>query len=425
MRLVILGPRVIDPATGLDRTADIVCDDGTILYIGKYEGSPDGCDFLDAAGLVAAPGLVDMHCHLRDPGYEYKEDIRSGTASAAAGGITSVACMPNTNPVCDNADTVGYILEKAAGMSPIRVYPIGAVTLGQRGTEPSPLEELFAAGAVAFSDDGMPVMDAGIMKTAMLRAARLGTVVISHCEDFRFDGGNAVSAESLGLPGCGVKIETSEESMAARDISLSLQTGAPVHLAHVSTRNTIDLVRYAKSLGAPVTCETCPHYFSLTSDIIKNKGALAKMNPPLRKASDVEAVVAGLADGTIDAIATDHAPHSAEEKSLPFDSAPNGIVGFETLLSVSLTFLYHNGHMSLPGVLGRLTCSPADILNIEAGRISPGNRADIVLFSPDEEWTPDPARFLSKGRNSPFGGMKLKGRVRYTISSGRIVYTAD
>lgn len=425
MRLVIRNSRVIDPATGFDEITDIVCDYGVISHIGEYKDSPDDCSLLDASGLITAPGLVDMHCHLRDPGYEYKEDIRSGTVSAAAGGITSAACMPNTNPVCDNADTVRYILDKAARLSPIRVFPIGAVTLGQRGVEPAPLEAMRSAGAVAFSDDGMPVMDNNIMKAAMHRAAEMGTVIISHCEDFWFNDHSSVSADSYGLTGCGIKIETSEESMAARDISLSLRTGAPVHIAHVSTRNTIDLVRYAKSMGAPVTCETCPHYFSLTSDVIADKGTLAKMNPPLRKASDLKAVISGLADGTIDAIATDHAPHSADEKSLPFDSAPNGIVGFETLLPVSLTVLYHGGYMSLSEVLRRLTCSPADILRIEAGRISTGKPADLVLFSPDEEWIPDPDRFLSKGKSSPFGGMKLKGRVKYTVSAGRIIYTAE
>ena len=433
MNLLIKNARVIDPASGFDTITDILCRDGRIERIGSSITVGEGCTVsdttvLDAAGLAAAPGLVDMHCHLRDPGLEYKEDIRSGTHSAAAGGITSVACMPNTLPVCDSVETIRYIRKKAAEVSPIRVYPIGAVTLGEKGAQPAPYAALREAGAVAFSDDGMPVKDAPRMREAMLEARRLGTVVISHCEDFDFDqaraaaGDSGLNGEDRGLPGCRVPIETDEESMAARDIALSLQTGAPVHIAHVSTKNTIALVRYAKSAGLPVTCETCPHYFLLDSGIIAAKGTLAKMNPPLRTASDRDAVIDGLCDGTIDAIVTDHAPHAAEEKARPFESAPNGIVGFETMLAGSLTALYHTGRMTLPDVLRRLTCTPSDILGIDAGRIQTGAIADLVLFAPDEEWTPDPTLFLSKSKNSPFGGMRLKGRVKYTISAGRVVY---
>lgn len=424
MGLLIRGARVIYPGCCFDTVSDILCEYGMISRIGNFGGVPAGHDILDANGLVAAPGLVDMHCHLRDPGQEYKEDILTGTMSAAAGGITSVACMPNTEPVCDSAEIVRYMIEKAEKQSSIRVFPVGAVTVGLRGERPAPLGELRAAGAVAFSDDGRPVTDDETMLDAMLRAAELGTVVISHCEDLAFSGGKAIPAASLGLENCGAVIETAEDSMVARDILLSIRTGAPVHIAHVSTRNSIELIRYAKAMGAPVTCETCPHYFFLTSDIIPEKGALVKMNPPLRSESDLRAVIEGIVDGTIDAIATDHAPHSAEEKALPFDEAPNGVIGFETLLAVSLTALYHSGLMRLSDLLRLLTSSPAGILRIDAGHIRAGRRADIVLFSPDEEWTADPAGFLSKGKNSPFGGMKLKGKVKYTVSSGKIVYAS-
>jgi len=346
-------------------------------------------------GFVVAPGLVDIHVHFREPGFEYKEDIVSGAKAAAAGGITTACCMPNTMPVADNEDVIKLILEKAKAVD-INVYPIGAVTIGQKGEELTDFAALKKAGAVALSDDGLPIKNTEIMRKALIAAEKENMLIISHCEE--------------------------EEPMVARDVELATETGTRIHIAHVSTAEAVNTIRKAKAAGVRVTAETCPHYFSLTEEAVTEKGTNAKMSPPLRTQKDVEAIIEGLKDGTIDAIATDHAPHSPDEKNLPFNEAPNGIIGLETSLAVTLTFLYHTGKLTMEEIINLMVINPAKILGINAGSLETGNTADMVIFDPNEEWTVDPNHFKSKSRNTPFAGMRLKGKVKCTISKGKIVY---
>lgn len=424
MQLLIKNARILDPETGLHRLSDLLSEDGRIVRIGE-DFWTEGASVLNAENLTVAPGLIDMHCHLRDPGFEYKEDLLSGSRAAAAGGFTTVACMPNTKPVCDRPEVVEYLRKKAASIGLVDVLPIASITVGLAGADLSPMATLLASGAVAFSDDGLPVAGRGMMAEGMRLAASLGTRVISHCEQPDFHPEAGLTASSFGLPGCEIPIESDEEAMVAREVALCQETGAPVHIAHVSTRNSVSLVRYAKEKGLPVSAETCPHYLLFTSDLVAQKGTNAKMNPPLRSEQDRLAVIAGLVDGTIDILATDHAPHSAEEKARPFAEAPNGIVGFETALAASLTALVHSGEMSLSEALKKLTVSPAELFGLDVGRIAVGKPCDLVLFDPDEPWTPDPETFLSKSKNSPFGGVPLKGRVHYTIFRGKVAYRKE
>ena len=376
---------------------DILIKDGKISKIGSAGSIPmvHDMDILDATGLIVAPGLVDMHVHFREPGFEYKEDILTGAAAAAAGGVTTCCCMPNTSPVVDNTETVETLVNKAK-KAPMAVVPIGAVTVSQQGKELTEFASLISAGVVALSDDGIPIHSDKVMREALQQANKNDVLIISHCEP--------------------------EEFMAARDVKLAGETGTRVHIAHVSTADAVDTIRNAREAGIKVTAETCPHYFTLTESAVKVKGTLARMNPPLRTKKDVEAIVIGLCDGTIDVIATDHAPHSIEEKALPFDKAPNGIIGLETSLALALTFLYHSGKLGIDDIIDLMSTQPAKILKIEAGNLKEGGAADIVIFDPDEKWTVDPSLFKSKARNTPFGGMKLRGKVKYTISHGRIVY---
>ena len=420
MKLLIKNVRLIEPYTQYDAISDVLCDGSIICAVAPGLN----CDYdilLDGSGLVCAPGLVDIHSHLRDPGFEYKEDILTGCRSAAAGGITSIACMPNTSPVCDCPEVISYIRSKAEDLAQINVLPIGAVTIGQKGEKLADFAAMRSAGAIAFSDDGVPVMSRDIMRRAMLAADRLGTKVLSHCEDFSF--ASPSDASKYWKAGNGIPVETDEEAMIARDISLSEETNAPIHICHVSTLNSAELIRRAKKLGLHVTCETAPHYFLLNSKKIEEKGTFAKMNPPLRPERDRLAIIDAVVDGTIDAIITDHAPHSFEEKARDFAKAPNGIVGFETLLSGVLTAFYSTGLMLLPALLAKLTHIPAEIVKTNAGRISIGGRADLVLFDPSEKWTADNEKFLSKSKNSPFGGFEFTGKVKYTISAGNIIYS--
>jgi len=352
-------------------------------------------EVIDATGLIVAPGLVDIHVHFREPGFEYKEDIFTGAGAAAAGGVTTCCCMPNTSPVIDNKDIVEAVLDKAK-QAAVTVLPIGAVTMGQKGKELTDFASLKEAGVVALSDDGMPVIDDDVMREALIKAHDLGLPVISHCEE--------------------------EAPMVERDVKLAAETGTRVHIAHVSTAEAVDTIRRAKAAGIMVTAETCPHYFSLTESAVAEKGTLARMSPPLRTQKDVDAIIAGLKDGTIDAIATDHAPHSAEEKALPFFDAPNGIIGLETSLALSLTCLYHTGKLGLDKIIDLTAAKPAEILDLNAGKLKAGGIADLVIFDSDEEWTVDTALFKSKSRNTPFGGQKLRGKVKYTISRGKVVY---
>ncbi len=413
---VIKNVRIIDPSRNIDAV-------GNIFIEGKKIAESPGCgEVIDGSGLCAAPGLVDMHVHFRDPGFTWKEDIVTGAGAAAAGGVTTVVCMPNTNPAADNPETVKYILEKGKTTG-INVLTYGAVTVGEKGLELTDFEALREAGAVALSDDGMPVQRAVIEFEAMKKARELGLFISSHCEDAEMVGSRAVNegriSEMLGIPG---RPAVAEDIMAQRDIMLAQYTGAHVHIAHVSTAGTVDIIRKGKAAGINVTAETCPQYFTLTEDEIIKKGTAARVNPPLRTAADREAVLEGLLDGTIDAIVTDHAPHSDQEKAKPLTEAPSGMVGLETSLGLALTALYHTGRMRLSDIVRLMSLNPAKILGLPCGTLAPGAPADIVLFKLDEKWTVEPEKFKSKARNTPFAGVELMGRVKFTIAGGRVVY---
>ena len=422
MKLLIQKGRLVDPVGGIGGIMDILIEDGKLAVIGSDLRDQDA-QVIDARGLTVCAGLVDMHVHLREPGLEYKEDISTGTAAAARGGITSVACMPNTKPAVDNPEQVRYVLRRAAESCGVRVWPIGAVTVGEKGETLTDGQALKEAGAVALSDDGMPIQNANLMRDALIRAKRLGLTILSHCEDADMVRNYAVNegrvSRALNLPG---RPAIAEELMVMRDAMLSEETGAAVHICHISTAGSVDIVRQFKKKGVHITCETCPQYFTLTEDEVLNQGTMARVNPPLRTRQDVEAIIAGLKDGTIDAIATDHAPHSAQEKAKPLAEAPSGMVGLETSLGATLTALYHTGEMDLSDILKKMTFNPACILGIPKGRLSLGGEADFTIFDPNETWTVDPEQFASKGRNTPFAGRKLKGKVKYTIVGGKIVY---
>ena len=422
MKLLIRQGRLVDPVGGIGGVMDILVEDGRVAVIGS-DIREHGAQVVDARGLVVCAGLVDMHVHLREPGFEYKETIATGALAAARGGFTSIACMPNTKPAADSPEQIEWIRQKAAQACGVHVWPIGAVTRGEKGQELTDFEALKAAGAVALSDDGMPVQNANLVRDALILAHRQELTILSHCEDADMVKNYAVNegriSRQLRLPG---RPAIAEEIMVARDAMLAEETGAAVHICHISTAKAVGLVRRYKRKGVQITCETCPQYFSLTEEEILAHGSLARVNPPLRTSADVEAIIEGLKDGTIDAIATDHAPHSAEEKARPLPEAPSGMVGLETALAVTLTYLYHTGEMGLSDILRKMTVNPACILRIPAkGRLSIGADADVVIFDPDEEWTVDPEQFASKGRNTPFAGQKLKGKVKYTIVGGKVV----
>ncbi|MCL2202076.1 MAG: dihydroorotase [Oscillospiraceae bacterium] len=420
--LLLKGGTVYGKNTG---PADVLIDGGKIIDVAHAISETEEMTVLDVSGLAVAPGLVDLHVHFREPGFEYKEDIMTGAAAAAAGGVTTCLCMPNTSPVIDSAETVNLVTGKALN-APIRVLTAGAVTVGQKGAELTDFNALKSAGAVALSDDGLPVQSAALMRKAMQHAKASGLTIISHCEDEEMVKNYGVNegavSEKLALQG---RPAIAEEIMVARDVMLANETGAHVHIAHVSTAGAVDIIRKARQAGANVTAETCPQYFSLTEDEVLRQGALARVNPPLRTGNDVEAIIAGLQDGTLDAIATDHAPHSMEEKTKPLPDAMSGLVGLETSLALALTHLYHTGKFSLEKIIALMSANPAKIIGIDAGVLDTGACADIVIFDHNEEWTVDPEKFKSKGRNTPFGGQKLCGRIRYTISRGEIVYKQD
>jgi len=374
---------------------DVLIRDGLIVGLERETQTRHGDgSCIDAAGLIVAPGLVDIHVHFREPGFEYKEDFQTGSAAAAAGGITSCCFMANTMPVADNAELI-LSLSGRVKSAAVNCFPIGAVTMGLEGKVLTDFAALKTAGAVALSDDGIPIRDSNVMERALRLAKELGLLIISHCEE--------------------------ETEMTERDLYLAEKANARLHIAHVSLSDTVDVIRRAKARGVMVTSETCPHYFSLTSDEVVKQGTRACMNPPLAGKKDIEAVIEGLRDGTIDAIATDHAPHSEEEKSLPVGQAPNGIIGLETSLGVSLTYLYHSGYLKLSDVISLMSTAPAGILGLSAGRLEVGSAADIVLFDPSEQWVVKPELFKSKARNTPFGGKTLKGKVRHTFVRGEIV----
>lgn len=421
MSILIKNGRVVDPANNVDKVADIYIENGVVVKVGESLDF-SGADVIDATGKVVTPGLVDMHVHLRDPGLEYKEDIITGTKAAVMGGVTSVACMPNTKPVIDNEPIVTYIKEKARKAGYANVYPVGSISKGLKGEELSEIGELKCAGAVAISDDGRPVVESGLMRRAMEYADMFNMPVISHCEDLSLAAGGHMNegytATALGLKGI---TRASEEVMVSRDIIIAEATGTAVHIAHISTRGSVELIRQAKKRGVRVTCETCPHYFSLTDEAVDGFNTNAKMNPPLRTADDIEAIKEGLKDGTIDCIVTDHAPHHADEKNCEFGYALNGIVGLETSLGLSLEYLVKEGVLSLSELVEKMAVNPSRILGIDRGSLGEGSVADVTIFNPEEKWTVDVSKFESKGKNSPYDGYELSGKPQYVIVNGKVV----
>ena len=422
MKLLIKNGRVVHPVTSAVILQDILIEDGKIVLIERgLEAEAD--QVIDASGLAVSPGLVDMHVHLRDPGLTYKEDIITGSNAAARGGITAMACMANTSPTVDCPEQVQYVLDRANQGSGVQIFPIAALSKGLRGEEPTDADALKKAGAIALSDDGNNVDNANLMRDVLIQAGQLDIPVLCHCEDTSMVEGRAVNEGSVSLQ---LWLEgrpaIAEELVVMRDAMLAEETGAHVHICHVSTARSVEIIRKMKKKGIHITCETCPQYFTLTEDEVLVQGSLARVNPPLRTAQDVKGIIAGLKDGTIDAIATDHAPHSAEEKARPLVRAPSGMIGLETSLAITLTQLYHTGKMELPEIIRRMSTNPSDILHLPKGRMSLGVDGDLTIFDPNEEWTVDPERFASKARNTPFGGWKVKGRVKYTIVKGRVIY---
>ena len=415
MNILLKNGHIIDPANNIDEQLDVLVSDGKIAKLGKPGSiSANGAQVIDASGKVVVPGLIDMHVHLREPGFEYKETIATGTAAAKAGGFTSVCCMPNTNPVNDSRSVTEFILAQAKDAG-ARVYPIAAITKGSKGEELTEMAELHAAGCPAVSDDGKPVMNAAMMRRAMEYSRIFDLLVISHCEDSSLSAKGvmhegSVSTE-LGLRGIP---RAAEDVMTGRDIALAELTGCRLHIAHVSTYGSVELIRAAKARGVKVTAETCPHYFTLTHEAVRGYNTMAKMNPPLRTAEDVAAIKKGLRDGTLDVIATDHAPHAEDEKSGEFDYAPFGIVGLETALG--LTFrLIQEKQITLAEAVKKLSLNPARLLKLNKGTLSPGADADITIIDPDLDWIVDASLFKSKSKNTPFNGWQLKGKAVQTI----------
>ena len=422
MELLIKNARVVSPADKMNKVADILVRDGKIAQVGENLSSLG--EVIDAAGLCAIPGLVDMHVHLRDPGQTHKEDILTGCRAAAAGGVTSLLAMPNTAPTTDSPETVEYILEKAKNAD-AKVYVAASVTKGLKSEEPTDLPALKAAGAVGLSDDGRPVENTKFLSDAMKQAPALGMTVVAHCEDlFLADGGKINEGEvsrELGIKGIPA---SAEDCGTAREIALAAAEDVPIHICHVSTRTSTALIRDAKRRGVKVTAETAPHYFSLTEKELLKRDADYRMNPPLRTQADVDAIIEGLRDGTLDCIATDHAPHTPEEKA-DFAAAPNGSVGMETSLAVGITYLVKTGLLSFEELVEKVSVNPARILKINAGTLSEGAPADIALVALDEEWTVDPGRLHGKSKNTPFKGLKLTGRVKKTILNGNVVFSCE
>ncbi len=422
MSLLVRNGRVVDPADRLDAVADVLVEDGVIRRVGPSLPVPEGARVIDATGMVVCPGFINIHVHLREPGYEYKETVATGTRAAAAGGFTAVCCMANTLPVNDNRSITDYIRAKADTEGVVRVYPIGAVTRGLEGKELAELAELAEAGCVAFSDDGRPVMNAALYRRAMEYTLPFAAPIVSHAEDLHLSRGAAMNegvvSTELGVPGAP---PAAEEVMVARDIVLAELTGAHLHIAHVSTAGAVRLVRDAKARGVRVTAEVTPHHLVLTDESVRGFDPNTKMNPPLRTRRDTEALIEALADGTIDCIATDHAPHAAAEKEGEFDRAAFGVVGLETAVSVLLDRLVRPGRLPLATLVARLSADPARLMNLPGGRLAPGAPADITVLDLDREVTVDPARFRSRSRNTPFAGWRLRGAPVMTIVGGRRV----
>ena len=420
---LIAGGRVIDPSRDTDGIADVLVRDGKIEAIGRNIPAQEGVRRIDATGRVVAPGLIDVHVHLREPGQEHMETIQTGATSAAAGGFTAVCSMPNTDPVIDNQAAVGFVVRQAIRAGKARVYPIGCVSLGQKGLQLAEFGEMVGAGAVAVSDDGKPIVSSQLMRTALEYAKVFGIPVADHCEDPTLAHGGAMHeglvATKLGLKGIP---SAAEEIMVARDIILSELTGGHVHLCHMSTRGSVDLIRRAKEKGLRVTAEATPHHFSLTHECCLNYNTNAKMNPPLREAGDVEAIRQALKDGTIDCIATDHAPHHYDAKQREFDDAPNGIVGLETAIGVSIRELVEPGYLTLPELIARMSTVPARVFHLPGGTLAVGAPADLVVFDPGRRWSVRAEDLHSKSTNSPYLGETLVGQADLTAVGGRIVF---
>jgi dihydroorotase len=431
MNYLLKGGLVVDPSQELDTCLDVLVERGVIVKLEKNiaktvtagrHAKSGALEMLNLECMVVTPGLIDMHTHLREPGFEYKETIHTGSEAALAGGFTSIACMPNTNPVNDNRAVTEFINKKARESGLVRVYPVANITRGAEGTHLAEFSDLKNAGAIAFSDDGKPVMNAGIMRRALEYAASIGMPVISHCEDINLSSGGSMNegwtATELGLPGIP---SIAEDVMVAREIAIAGFTGAPVHIAHVSTKEAVSLIRNAKTRGIRVTAETAPHYFSLTDEFLEGFDTNGKVNPPLRTADDLLAIKEGLRDGTIDAIASDHAPHGRTDKEVEFDYAASGISGLETSLALGLK-LVEDGILTLPQLIGKMSVMPAKILHIPGGTLRVGAAADITVFDPAITWKVTPSMFRSRGKNSPFAGWTLRGKAVLTMVDGDIKY---
>ena len=423
MPIFIKGGKVVDPGRFVG-VGDVLIDQGKVSAVGPNLQAPAGSTMIEAKDRLVLPGFVDLHVHFREPGFEYKETIQSGSAAAVAGGFTTVCCMPNTNPVNDNQAVTEFILERARLAGLANVWPVGAITKGSEGKELAEIGDLRRSGCVAISDDGRPVMNSLVMRRAMEYALAFDLTVVDHCEDLHLAEGGCMNeglvSTELGLPGIP---SAAEDVMVARNLSLSELTGARLHLAHISTAGSVRMVREAKARGIKVTAEACPHHFTLTEEVVRGYNTHAKMNPPLRTWDDVRAIKEGLRDGTIDVIATDHAPHATQEKQQDFTEAPFGIVGLETALSLTLG-LVEEGVMSLEQAVEKLTSAPAAAFGLKKGTLAVGADADVTIVDQQAEWVVDPGKFRSKSRNTPFVGWKVKGRVLTTIVGGRVVFEA-
>ena len=426
--LLLRGGRLVDPSQGLNEIGDLFLVNGLVEGSGHLgEIRRDGAlETIDCAGQVVSPGFVDVHCHLREPGREEVETIVTGARAAAVGGFTAVCAMPNTDPVTDNQAAVGFIIRQAQRAGGARVYPIGAISIGQMGQTLAEFGEMVGAGAVAVSDDGKPVVSAQLMRTALEYARTFGIPVADHCEEPTLAANGAMNegiiSARLGLRGIPAE---AEEIMAIRDILLARLTGGHIHLCHMSTKGSVELIRWGKDRHINVTAEVCPHHLSLTEEAVEGYDTNAKMNPPLRTAADVAALQAAVKDGTIDVIATDHAPHHYDEKEREFADAPNGIVGLETALAVNLTWLVHRGVIDVPMLVERMACAPARLFKLPGGTLRRGSAADVTVFDPDATWTVDPAKFRSKGRNTPYAGHTLRGLVGLTVVDGRVIHRRE
>ncbi|MBR2191517.1 MAG: dihydroorotase [Eubacterium sp.] len=422
MKLLIKNGNVIDPATNTDEVLDVLVEDGVIKTVAPSI-SDDADQVINASGLVVAPGLIDMHVHFRDPGQTHKEDIKTGSKAAAKGGFTTVCCMPNTNPVIDSEETVKYIIDKASEEKYTNVLPVGAVTKGMKGEEITDIAALKEAGICAISEDGKSVMDEDVYSKAMAKAAELNVPVLAHCEEINLVKGGVMNADpnagKLGLKGITNEVE---DIIAQRDINLAEKLGTTLHLCHCSTKDSVEMLKVAKAKGVKVSGEVCPHHFTLTTDDIPSNDANFKMNPPLRTAEDRDALIKGLSEDILEVISTDHAPHSEEEKSKGFEGSPFGIVGLETSVGLTVTKLVKPGYITLKQMIEKMSYNPAKILGIDKGTLKEGSVADITIFDADEEYTVDKNDFESKGKNTPFDGYKLFGKVKYTILDGEIVY---